>query len=274
MRKIFNIFTTLFLVGIIAYCGYQIYIQYNEYKIGENIYHEVEDKYILNSTNNNDNNDNSNNDTALSNFLVPEYEDTEYLNIDWAELEKLNSDIIAWIYCPNTQLNYPVLKSKDNEDYLHKTVTGTINSAGSIFLDYHNDSNLLDYVSILYGHNMKNGSMFKTVNRYKKEEWYKEHPTIQIYTKEKQEIYNIVAIIDTKSDSDIYSPFINEKNKYMDYLDIWANKSIYKTGIKYDYNKRTILLSTCNGQVGGPNRIVVVLQPQSNNQEKNIMYFN
>lgn len=266
MKKLFNILTTLLLMGIIFYCGYQIYIQYNEYQIAENIYSNIEETYIISDE------DSSNSENELSDFFIPEYEDNEFLNIDWISLAKLNQDIIGWIYCPDTQLNYPILKSKDNKDYLHKTVTGTINSSGSIFLDYRNDPELLDYVSVIYGHNMKNGSMFKTINRYKNIEWYKEHPTIQIYTEKKQNVYNIIGVIDAKSSDDIYDLSIRSKEDYMSFLDKWANKSIYDTGVPYDYNKRTILLSTCNGQVGGPKRIIVMLQQQENKNQKKISF--
>ncbi len=254
-KKITNTFITLFLIGIIVFCVYQIYIQLEEYKVGETIYDDVESLAIVK--------DEKDTETTKegTDFLVPEYEsDDHYLNLDWDALEKLNPDIIGWIYCPGTELNYPILKSKDNEDYIHTTVTGAKNSAGSIFLDYRNSPLFLDYNSILYGHNMKNGSMFKTVNRYKNETWYHEHPIIHIYTKYSAKRYCIISVLNTTSDSEAYTIKFNEQLDYANFLDKCVKNSIYNTKANYSYNKNTITLSTCNGSVGGNKRVVVMLQ--------------
>ena len=96
-------------------------------------------------------------------------EDTEniYLQVDFAGLKKVNPDVIAWIQIPALDISYPVVRGKDNDYYLHHMFDGQENKNGSIFVDYHNQPDFSDSNTIVYGHNMKNGSVHLTVTRTK-----------------------------------------------------------------------------------------------------------
>ena len=86
--------------------------------------------------------------------------------VDFQALKKINSDIIAWIRVPDTKIDYPIVQGKDNAYYLKHTFQKTEHAAGSIFLDVDNEADFSNRKSILYGHNMKDGSMFQGLHRF------------------------------------------------------------------------------------------------------------
>ena len=89
--------------------------------------------------------------------------ETEYVSaIDFSALDFQNPDVVAWIQIPGTQINYPVVQGKDNDYYLHRDLNGQKSTAGTIFLDYADQADFSSLHNVLYGHHMKNGSMFKT----------------------------------------------------------------------------------------------------------------
>lgn len=101
--------------------------------------------------------------------------------IDFDGLRGINGDIVAWIQIPGIGVDYPVVQGRDNEHYLHYTFDGKANKAGSIFLDYRNRADFTDSKMILYGHNMKDGSMFSNLKKYWDVNFRKEQGKVLIY---------------------------------------------------------------------------------------------
>lgn len=101
--------------------------------------------------------------------------------IDFDGLRAINGDIVAWIQIPGIGVDYPVVQGKDNEHYLHYTFDGKANKAGSIFLDYRNKADFTDSNVILYGHNMKDGSMFSNLKKYQDAGFRKEQGRVVIF---------------------------------------------------------------------------------------------
>ena len=117
----------------------------------------------------------------------PKQEDPEenLPEIDFDGLREVNEDIVAWIQIPGIGVNYPVVQGKDNEHYLHYTFDGKANKAGSIFLDYRNRADFTDDKMILYGHNMKDGSMFSNLKNFEDARFQKENKIAYLYLPEK-----------------------------------------------------------------------------------------
>jgi sortase B len=112
--------------------------------------------------------------------------------IDFDGLRAMNGDIVAWIQIPGIGVDYPVVQGKDNEHYLHYTFDGKANKAGSIFLDYRNRADFTDSKVILYGHNMKDGSMFSNLKKYRDTGFRKEQGRVLIYLPGKVLEYEIL----------------------------------------------------------------------------------
>lgn len=120
---------------------------------------------------------------STKNAHVLEDADPYLTQVDFASLQKVNSDIYAWIKVPGTDVDYPVLQSttEDDDYYLHTTMDKKHGLPGSIYTEKYNAQDFTDPVTIIYGHNMKNGTMFTSLHRYEEQSFFDEHPYIYIY---------------------------------------------------------------------------------------------
>ncbi len=106
--------------------------------------------------------------------------------IDFEALWAENPDTVAWITVPDTQIDYPIVyDGEDNETYLHKDFYGNDSVYGAIYLDSDSEPDFSGWNNPIYGHHMRDGSMFKDVTKFKDEEFFKEHPYFEIYTPER-----------------------------------------------------------------------------------------
>ena len=133
--------------------------------------------------------------------------------IDFDGLRAINGDIVAWIQIPGLGVDYPVVQGKDNEHYLHYTFDGKANKAGSIFLDYRNRSDFTDSKVILYGHNMKDGSMFSNLKKYQDAGFRKEQGRVFIYLPEKTLTYEVIECRGVTETNSVYE--MDNKEKQM-----------------------------------------------------------
>ncbi len=133
--------------------------------------------------------------------------------IDFDGLRAINEDIVAWIQIPGIGVDYPVVQGKDNEHYLHYTFDGKANKAGSIFLDYRNRADFTDRKVILYGHNMKDGSMFSNLKKYQDASFRKEQGRVVIYLLDKVLECEIVECQIISVRDSVYEVAQDEKQK-------------------------------------------------------------
>lgn len=184
-------------------------------------------------------------------FLVPE--------IDFTALKAKNGDFRYWLFIPALEVNYPVVQGADNEIYLYRTFEGESNSAGCIFLDAGNSPDLTDRNTVIYGHNMKNHSMFGSLKEFlQDEELAEESPYFYLYTEERAVRYRIVSYYTTVSGSDTYQSVYTDE-EYDGYLKMTLQKSQYK-GYQEEFTEGRpdmVTLSTCHGKAGGTGRFVV-----------------
>ncbi len=200
------------------------------------------------------------NEISIDTDIIPEEESDEPIvqekterMLKLEELQKQNSDIVGWLEIENTNINYPVLQSSDNDFYMNHNSKKQYSSGGSIFLDkdYNWDtpsSNLL-----MYGHNIKTGSMFHNLLKYKNEEFYNEHPTIRFTTNKDDSTYEIIAVFQSriyyKSEQNVfrYYYFINANNEaeYNEFVESAKKASLYDTGKTAQYGDQLMTLSTC-----------------------------
>ena len=111
---------------------------------------------------------------------------TKQTVINFDALKKINPDVVSWITIPGTNIDYPILQGKDNSQYLHKDMEGKDSAAGAIFLDHGDKADLSSHHNIIYGHHMKNGTMFKDIVKYKDQQYFDEHQNITLYTPDRE----------------------------------------------------------------------------------------
>ena len=169
------------------------------------------------------------------------------------ELQKKNSDIIGWIEIENTNINYPVLQGNDNDYYMNHDYEKKESLIGSIFLDKDYVWNPPSSNLLIYGHNIKDGSMFQNLLNYQDENYYQQHPTIRFTTNTEDAYYEIISAFSSKvynkSDQNVfrYYYFINAQNEaqYNEFVQNAKKASFYDTGKTAVYGEQLMTLSTC-----------------------------
>ena len=237
-----SIILVLSLCGL-GYSGYKLYISNSDYREGETLYDNINEDFTKEYT------------TTSNDSDFPSYK-----YIDFKELKAINEDVVAWLYIPDSIVDYPVLQGDTNTTYLHTSIYKEYLYVGTLFLDCKNKPDFTDDNSIIYGHNMNDGSMFGTMeNLYlNDEDFYKNHPYIQLYTPERKMTYQIIGAGITDRYSDRYTVNFNSRNEYSNWLkDIKENSQI--NSAQYDVGKETITLSTCHHH-GIPERFVLHMQ--------------
>ncbi|MEY8218998.1 class B sortase [Enterocloster aldenensis] len=122
-------------------------------------------------------------------------------NESWIkQLQEINTEIAGWLRIEGTNIDGPILQAEDNTKYLTAGYDGKANPAGAFFLDYECESDFSGQHNIIYGHNMKNGSMFHDLLNFKKESYFREHQEIIIYTPEKEICLQPIAVVCTEAD--------------------------------------------------------------------------
>lgn len=172
--------------------------------------------------------------------------------IDFEKLHNTNDEIIAWIQIPDTNVDYPILQSlEDDNYYLHRNLQGEYEYAGSIFIQYCNNSNMTDRVTVAYGHNMRDGSMFANLHKFSDKEFFDEHEEFYVYTEDRKLTYQVVSAY-VYDDRHIMNSFnFAEDEVFEEYLDYIQNpRSITKnvrTNLDHELttDDRILTLSTC-----------------------------
>lgn len=240
----------LVCVCVLGFSGYQLMSILLEYKAGTDEYDDLQ-QYVISE--------------------VPEIADTEegdteeqeegeeepaLQHVSFDELKAINENIIAWIEIPDTQISYPVMQGSDNAYYLNHTFRDKVNGAGSIFMETLNASDFTDYHTILYGHNMKNGSMFGSLSEYKSPTYLVAHPYIYVSVEEGMLQYEIFSCYVTKVGSESYTIGFAPDEVYAEYLEMIKGNSLYDTGVEVSVENQILTLSTCE-KSGKTSRFVV-----------------
>ena len=193
-----------FLLGILSVillvAGVWIYQIISEYQKAEQEYEKLQE-YVKVEKNTRDS-ENTKPNVAEDDKEGEKQEET--VTVDFASLQAINPDIVAWLRIPGV-LEYPVVRGEDNSYYLNHTVQKTYNIAGSIFRDYRNERDFSESKNIIYGHNMKDGSMFHVLRNYQDIDFFQEHTNMEVYLPDGRSLnYQITACEQVPADSEIY----------------------------------------------------------------------
>lgn len=173
-------------------------------------------------------------------------------NVSFDELMKINPDIYAWIYVPGTNVDYPVARStRDGDDsfYLEHNIYREYQFSGTIYSEIKNQPDMHDRVTVMYGHNMLNGSMFASLHNFEDKDFFDQNNTIFVYTKDKIFTYLVYAAYTFDDRHILNSFFVNDDKGFQEYidstLDPYSYDSNVREGVKPTIENRILTLSTC-----------------------------
>lgn len=169
------------------------------------------------------------------------------IDVDFTELKKKNNDTVGWINVNNTNINYPFVQTNDNSYYLTHSFDKTYNEAGWVFLDYRNHSNFSDKNTIIYAHSRLDKTMFGSLSKVLKEDWYKnkDNHIIRISTETENTLWQIFSVYVIKTESYYITTSFSTDSEYQSFLDTIKSRSKYNFDANLSTNDNILTLSTC-----------------------------
>ena len=192
----------------------------------------------------------------------PETGEPVQLLPEFAQLYTMNNDLVGWIRIPGTNIDYPMMQTPDSPDYyLRRDFEKKKNTHGCIYVKENCDLSLSDNVTI-YGHRMRNGTMFGALGKFKKKSFWQENKTVLLDTLTQRRTYEIFAVFLTTASIGqgfSYHTFMqaDSSQQYDAFVEQCKALSIYDTGITPQYGEQLITLSTCDSALTN-GRLVVV----------------
>jgi len=184
------------------------------------------------------------------------------VQLDFEALRRLSEDTVAWLYSPDTLINYPVMKTDDYEYYLYRLPDGSYDINGALFIDFNNAPDFSDKLTVIYGHNMRSGKMFGTISGYKKQKYFDEHPYMYLYTESGNYrvdlIYGFVIGVEQWQDRALmYETNLDEL------LDYAKNNTTFTSEAEYTGGDKVIALATCTYEFNNARYLLLgLLRPE------------
>ena len=175
-------------------------------------------------------------------------EQSEVIPVKFEELQAVNPDVYAWITVPGTDIDYPILQhASDNSYYLMHNIDGSYGYPGCIYTENMNSKDFTDNNTVIYGHNMKNLSMFGKLKHYNRDEnYYDSHQYFQILVDGKKYRYQIFSYETVSDDSDEYTVGFEPDETFGKFVQRMAASSMKDTGIVPTKDDKVVTLSTCS----------------------------
>ena len=251
--------TLLMLIALVVFIfsGYTLYGFYKEYQKGSNEYDNLESSYAS------DEGESEDLDALEDEAALQDISGREVANIIWdgkeltvptmknpidfSELQQVNEDIAGWLRIRALDISYPVVQGEDNDYYLHRTFEKEDNFAGCLFVNCDNDRDFTDQNTIIYGHNMKNGSRFGKLKQFREEETYNKSKYFWMFTPDLIFQYRIFSAMVVNKTGLAYQTFYSDED-----FNEWINKAfegseVENSGIQVTSDDHVVTLSTCTG---------------------------
>lgn len=248
-RKLILIGLCVLFAAVTVYYGLGFYRQWREYRAGEQIYEDLT-KYV--HTHAPPAPTAQGREEAPPEGTVPdepvpaeETDDTLWPVVDFEALMEINPDVVGWICIEGTNINYPVVQGQDNSYYMDRLFDGSPNGAGSIFMDYRNEPDMSCRNTVLYGHHMKNGTMFNQITQYKQQAFYDQHPTALLMTPGGNYKIEFIAGYVTDMNDDAWKMEFASDEEFSRWLADAIARSTFTGTIEPEAQDRVVTLSTC-----------------------------
>ncbi|MBR2705641.1 MAG: class B sortase [Mogibacterium sp.] len=233
------------LAAIVVISGWKIYTIMRGYHEGQEVYKKISEQ------------------TAAQGFTG---------DIDWDKLRKINPEVVGWLYYEDTVIDYPVVKGQDNDRYLYTMFDGSVGGFGTLFADAATEAPFRQFNTIVYGHHMRDGSMFAPLKRLKDSSYAGEHPQLELITPEGKFHLLIWAFLNQPADSQIYMTNIHDKEERAAYLELIRDLADYTTDVEVSVEDRLVILSTCAYEYQDARYMVVGKMVPWDGQKINMSY--
>lgn len=169
------------------------------------------------------------------------------IEVDFAELNKKNSDTVAWIQVNNTNINYPIVQTDNNNFYLNHSYDKSVNEAGWVFMDFRNNADFSNKNTILYAHSRLDKTMFGSLSKVLKSSWYqnKDNHIIKISTPTENSLWQIFSVYKIEEETYYITTNFSDNKTYLDFLTTLKNRSKYNFNTSLNENDIILTLSTC-----------------------------
>lgn len=245
-QKISLVIVSVLLSAVLAASGFMICRELSSQQKEKENFKELAELITVTQLETTESTETENASTPTEETTEPE-KPQETTGRDLSKLFALNSECIGWISIPGTAVDYPVMYTPDNpQKYLRKNFYGEYSQSGVPFLDGRCDTESGNY--IIYGHNMKNGTMFSNLRYYTDKAFCMEHPTIELETADGLKFFEIFAVLKTDNADEWYN-FITAdvKEFFGERIEESKARSLFQTDITPEYGQRLLTLSTCYG---------------------------
>ena len=174
----------------------------------------------------------------------------EVQSVDWDYLRSINGDIVGWLYCPDTIINYPVVQSPDHDYYLDHSFYGDSNSAGTLFADRDSVAGVTQSNLIIYGHNMKDESMFGTLKGYVDKSYYDKHPVFYYLTPTQSYRVELLCAHIVDATDENFPTYFSSSQTQQSYLNNITSNSYWINHDAVSTEYQLITFSTCTSSAG------------------------
>ena len=213
--------TFFFLLFI--FCVFQLFSHNYERTKGEKYYSNVKEQKVN---------------------LESESQETQVDISSLMDLAKDIPDFRGYIQVSDTNISYPLVQSDDNDFYLNHLPNQQENSMGSIFIDYRNNP-FQDFHTVIYGHNISQGGMFKDLEKFKQQTFFESQPTMSIETKEGIYYYELYAVYLADATKEEIPVSFHDSFSRKEYIDSVSSRALYKTDVSVTENDYFVSLCTC-----------------------------
>lgn len=170
--------------------------------------------------------------------------------VDWDYLSSINDDIVGWLYCPDTVINYPVVQNDDHDFYLDHGFDGASNTTGTLFVDRASVCGIDQSNYIIYGHNMKDNSMFGTFKNYAEESYYEAHPTLYYLTPDQCYRVDLICAHIVEATEENFPGYFANTDDYQSYLNRISSSAFWVNSDAITTEHQLLTMSTCTSASG------------------------
>lgn len=228
MKKRIKTVVIILLLAVFAYSVTRLVLYYMEYREQTALYETAADTYM-----------------EIQEPGSGEEGDACPITVDFDALLAECGDIVGWLYCEDTNINYPLVQGEDNDYYLRRSYTGEHLTAGTLFVDAANRPQFADSNSIIYGHNMKSGIMFAHLRDWADQEFFDAHPVMWLLTPTQNYRIELIGGYLTPAASDSYTIFTGPCPEFDEYLENIVSASDVQADVETPGDGHYIMFSTC-----------------------------